>query len=463
MSDISTDTIAAIATPSGEGGIGVIRISGSQALGIAEKIAVPVSGSRITQMEGYRAALSRIADPADPEKIIDEALVLVMRTPKSFTGEDVAELHCHGGTVLLKRVLELILRAGARLAEPGEFTRRAFLNGKIDLTKAENVLSMISAKTDRAYEVARQQLTGRLSDMITGYRDDIAGILSHVEASIDFSEDNISPMQRIEITDRLEKVRQQMILLIADAKNGIRWREGIKVVLTGLPNAGKSSIMNLLAKTERVIVSPRPGTTRDVIEETLEIDGFKVRLFDTAGLAETDDMIDLESMKRTRKMLDSADLILFVTDVSRMPRPDETDLWQSLAGKNVQLVANKMDCCLSEALKRWKETASGRMTEISCKDDSDLRDLTAAIAAEFGTGSIGEDESPLIDSVRQMHCLENCSSALEQAINALRKQMPEECAARDLREALDALGQLVGEVVTDDILGLIFSQFCIGK
>lgn len=465
------DVIAAVATPPGEGGIGIVRMSGSGALEIADRIFRSPKGLRPSAQAGYTAQFGWVIDPEVSSSLIekghgriDEAVLLVMRGPKSYTCEDTVEINCHGGRAATQRTLAACLAAGARCAEPGEFTRRAFLNGRIDLVQAETVLDVIRAKTDKSLEAAQRQLQGGLSVRVRAIRDSIAHLLSHIEASLDFPEDRIDPMGLEAMDQKASALVEDLTTLAAYGRHA-RWvKDGLRVVLTGEPNVGKSSLMNRLAQKERVIVSPHAGTTRDTVEETLELGGYPVILTDTAGLRETADPVERLSVERSRRAVEDADLALFVADATRPPTAAEAEHWNALEGKPRRLILNKADLASggprAEYL-RWKDAGSPLAT--SCATGEGIEALAGAVVEFIRREAPETTDEVWVYSVRQQHLFKKALLHAQGARQALASGLPVECAASDLRLAMDSLGEVVGALVTDDILDLVFSQFCIGK
>ena len=364
----------------------------------------------------------------------------------------------------MQKILDLCLKEGARLAQPGEFTKRAFLNGRIDLVQAETVLDLIRAKTERSYQVAQSHLEGHLSAVIKRHRDTLAYLLSHMEASLDFPDDQLSPMEGDQLLERSKKIRQEINALIASSQAGQWIKEGLKVVITGKPNVGKSSLLNVLAGRDRVLVSDHPGTTRDTIEESVEIDGCAVRLFDTAGIRITGEPLESESVRRSKKIVQEADLILFVVDASLPVREDERQYWDSLENRPKILVLNKLDLLKDPAAPHALAELNGNPAiHTSCRHFRGIDAIKHEISSFIFKHSPGPSDEFWVYSVRQLDLFRKASHHLTNAIGAFENRMSSEFPAADLRLAMDALGEIVGEVVTDDILDLVFSQFCIGK
>jgi tRNA modification GTPase len=440
------ETIAAIATPPGEGALAVIRISGPQALAVADTI---FSGKVIpSQTEERRVLFGRIIDAKN--EILDEVLLTVFGNPRSYTGEDLVEISGHGGSLVAARVLGAALDAGARMARPGEFTERAFLNGKLDLTQAEAVMDLISAGTPKAARAAAAQLEGRLGEKITTLRAELIECVAHLEAFIDFPEEGIDPESGAALCKRMEGIAAHLSLLLSTANEGRLLREGITLALCGAPNAGKSSLLNRLLGAERAIVSATPGTTRDTIEERASLGGYPFRVIDTAGLRETQDPVEREGVERARRAASNADLQIHLVDASD-PSPA---LQQLYPGE--MLVLNKIDLVKDRA-------GLPEAVTISCRTGEGIDSLVQAILAKV-TGSTGE-ASPdgAAINARHQECLRRAALALNEAIVLLGAGEPPELIAVELRSSLTAVGEVVGAAGTEEILGKIFSSFCIGK
>jgi tRNA modification GTPase len=446
-----TDTIAAISTAFGEGAIAVLRVSGPRALEIAGSV---FRGK--TPPQGQPARTVQFGPIMDDGRKLDDVLLTVFRAPASYTGEDLAEIACHGGILVTRRIYETLLRHGARAAEPGEFTQRAFLHGKMDLTQAEAVMDLISAQTDLALRAATEQLEGRLGQRIRELRAVLLEILAHVEAFIDFPDEDIDPDTGADLRARIDSVRGDIDRLLGTAAQGRVLREGVRTVIYGAPNVGKSSLLNRLLGIERAIVSPQPGTTRDVIEEMINLRGIPLRLIDTAGVRESDDEIERAGMERTRQQIERADLILHLTDGTA---PFDADVSPSseIFGKNrALLVLNKSDLPEHE---RWRGKEAIR---ISCKTGAGLDALADAIEARVLGGAAHRDWTVAINA-RHQACLERALGYLDAAKRAFDDELSAEFIAEELRAGLEAVGEIVGRVDTEDLLGVIFSRFCIGK
>jgi len=465
------DTIAAVATPIGEGGIGVIRISGRDSLAVAAEMFRPISGVPVHGLPTHTAHYGFALDPITEESI-DDGVVTVFRKPRSYTGEDSVEISCHGGIVPLRRVLESALRAGARLAEPGEFTKRAFLNGRLDLAQAEAVLDIIRARTDEALRVARRQFEGVLSTRIRMLRERLLGIAAQIEASIDFPDD-VEEAEPQSIAQEIQDVISQVAALLETADRGRIYREGIQTVIAGRTNVGKSSLLNALLRESRAIVTPIPGTTRDLIEESISIRGIPVCVIDTAGVRETPDEVERIGVDRARRMLEQADLVLAVLDAEQGFTAEDQELLSSLADKRFIVVLNKSDLVreseveeLAGEVRAWLEgnIPSGvSVIKTAAPSNEGIIELEDAIAEKVLAGGVSPPDVAVVSNVRHRCALEETRSSLGDALQTVQSEKPVDLVTIDLKAALDALGSIVGETVSEDVLDRIFSEFCIGK
>lgn len=445
-----TDTVAAIATPFGEGAIAVIRLSGSDAFAIAAK-AVGCAGSGSFAPRVVRRAQVRDRDGA----VLDDVLLTAFGGPRSYTGEDVVEISCHGGILVTRRVLQRLLECGARAAEAGEFTQRAFLNGKMDLTQAEAVMDVISAQTELALKAAQHQLSGRIGEATEDLRAELLEVVAHVEAFIDFPEEDIGPETGAALDKRIERCLRNITELLDTAEQGRILREGIRTVIYGEPNVGKSSLLNVLLGYERAIVSELAGTTRDTVEEVVNIGGIPVRLIDTAGMRDSSDEIERLGVERTRRHLAEADLVLEVVDASK-PRGALMEP-ESRAHTHHILVLNKAD------LPQHPDWQGAPGVALSCTDCSGLEDLNAAIKEELSLGGTSWGQEAVAINARHQSCLARAREGLEAGRAQLARGDSPEFAAVDLRLALEAIGEVAGRVETEELLGEIFGRFCIGK
>jgi tRNA modification GTPase len=451
------DTIAAISTPPGEGAIALVRISGPNAIEIADKV---FRGRELPSR--FASHVQHLGEILSAEKqLIDQVVLSVHRAPASYSGEDLVEIACHGGTLVSARVLEACLRAGARAARPGEFTERAFLNGKMDLTQAEAVIDLIRARTDLALRSATEQLEGRLGDQIRNIRDELIALVAHINASIDFPEEGIDPDKDEMLCARLDSIRAEIAALLATADQGRVLREGVRVVIYGATNAGKSSLLNRLLGYDRVIVSDTHGTTRDTIEETVNLEGVPIRLLDTAGLRASENELEREGIARTEKSLQLADLRLRIAD-RNAPKPAHFNS-RKLSESNGQtngpteiVVLNKSD--LPED-NDWKDFPALR---ISCVTGEGLPRLQKEILARIRRQNL-RPESAVAINTRHRDCLRRASESCDRARTAMGKGLSGEYVAIDLDQALRAVGEVIGIVDVDQILDSVFSQFCIGK
>jgi tRNA modification GTPase len=453
------DTIAAIATPLGEGGLAVIRLSGPRALAVADACFVPAGTSALKPSAALTHTLhyGHVMRHGRP---VDEVMLAVMLAPRTLTREDVVEITCHGGMLAAKAVLDAVLENGARAAGPGEFTRRAFLNGRIDLAQAEAVADLISARTELALTAANEQLAGHLSRRVNQLRDEFLKTLAHVEAHIDFPDEDISPDTRQQLLARLERGIEFMDELLRTADEGRILRRGIRAAIIGRPNAGKSSLLNQLLGRDRAIVSPVPGTTRDTIEETANIRGLPVVFVDTAGLREAGDDIEVEGIRRSREALDRAELVLQVLDGSEPLTAQDERYLNEFAGKKCILVRNKVDLPARLVLPA---TINAPLVEVSCLEGAGIESLKDAIKEAVWAGKIGAEMLEVMINSRHQEALGRAKAATQRAIEALREDLTPELVAMDLRIATNAIGEIVGRTATEDLLDVIFSQFCIGK
>lgn len=457
------DTIAAIATPLGESGIGIVRISGEKAVELAKKIFVPAKEQKWWQGRGYRLVYGHVTDPRTGE-VVDEALLGWMRGPRSFTREDVVELNCHGGIAPLRRTLEVVLHQGARLAEPGEFSRRAFLNGRIDLAQAEAIIDLVRARTDVQMKLAVTQLKGGLSEKIRFFQDRLTDLLAACAAVIDFPEE-VDETPREELEASLSGLIEEVGALLASAKQGKIFREGAFVVIAGRPNVGKSSLLNTLLRERRAIVTEIPGTTRDVIEETVNFKGVPVRLADTAGLRSTADPVEVLGVEKAKELLTAADLILVLIDASAgMTREDREIIAQTEKEKTVYVV-NKIDLAGGgEIAGQLREMTGGRpVLQISALTGGGIEALEETIFEQVTGAPAVATDALLVSNVRHQNALERARRALEEALSGVRRGLPEDLLAIDLREAWEALGEITGSTVTEEIIDRVFANFCIGK
>ena len=455
------DTICAIATAIGEGGIAIIRISGERALDITSRVFKAKSNQDIKEMKSYTMKYGHIYD-IDNGDLIDEVIVSYMKGPKSFTAEDVIEINCHGGVVSTNKVLETVIKAGARLAEPGEFTKRAFLNGRIDLSQAEAVIDIIRAKTDLAMKSALMQSTGHLSTKINKLRDYMLNVLALVEFAVDFTEDDeeVDPSITLKVADSLQKGVTEMQTLIKGADEGKLIREGLSLAIVGKPNVGKSSLLNALLREKRAIVTDIAGTTRDVIEEYINLDGVPVKIIDTAGIRETEDVVEKIGVERSREKLEEADLVLLVLDSSRELEDEDNQLIDYIKDKKSIIILNKMD--LESKIDESVLDEFEDIIKISAREELGLDILKKTIKDLFFSGEI-DSESLIISNSRHKQALYR---ALENAENALVRVQNNEyldLISIFVMSALRALNEITGNELEEDLVNKIFGDFCVGK
>ncbi|MBI5574049.1 MAG: tRNA uridine-5-carboxymethylaminomethyl(34) synthesis GTPase MnmE [Elusimicrobia bacterium] len=455
----SDDTIVAISTLAGFAGIGIVRLSGPAALYIASKIFHPKSKKKIKELSANTVHLGKITDG---KKFVDEVLLTVMKAPKSYTREDIVEISCHGGTVPLKKTLELCVKYGARLADPGEFTKRAYLNGRIDLSQAEAVCDIIKAKTEAALSCAVSQLSGVLSEEINSQKSELVDILATMEAAIDYSEDEVPVIDGEEIISKVEKIGTALEKILLTFQTGKIFRDGVRTAIIGKPNVGKSSLLNVLVGQNRAIVTEIPGTTRDIIEETIDISGIPLILTDTAGIRKhSTDVVEKIGIERAQETLKTADLVLFVLDSSSELSHEDFHIAELLVSKKVILVLNKSD--KSSKIGNVSELEiSAPVVTISASKNEGLEELKKIIYNLFITSDINTSDF-MLTNTRHKILVENALGSLEKAIVSVKDGLSEEFTATDLRSALNYLGEITGEVPTEEILDRIFSNFCVGK
>ncbi len=450
------DTIAAVSTPPGEGGIAVVRISGPEAIHIASKI----FRSDILDAPSHTIHYGDIMD--QDHHVIDQVLVSVFRKPTSYTAEDVIEISGHGGSRVIQKILDLVLKNGARHAEPGEFTRRAFLNGQMDLTQAEAVLDLIRAKTDKSVEVALKQLNGKLSSEIQSIKNELMKIYAHLEAYLDFPDEHLEIYSDQDLRLRFEQLKGRLQSLIQSFQNGEILREGASVILCGRPNVGKSSLLNVLLDRDRALVSEVPGTTRDTLEESVELGGILVRLIDTAGLWGSQNPIDQAAMKRTKTHVDEGDLVLWVLDAKEGVTDADLKILEQIRHKKSVAVINKIDLSVAKTNGIQKYVDPNHTCFVSAKTRAGIDDLEKKISDLILDHDLGQ-ESVLITRLRHKRALEHSLEALDKSFNAFLRNESLEFITLDLKQSLDALRELVGEIYTEDLLDVIFKEFCIGK
>ena len=457
------DTIAAISTAPGEGAIGIVRISGDLAISIASSI-YQCGTKQLEEQKTHTIHYGHIVDPKSGE-VYDEVMVSVLRAPKTFTREDIVEINCHGGIVAINRVLQLVLRMGARLAEPGEFTKRAFLNGRIDLSQAEAVMDLIRAKTDKSMQLAMRQLDGQLSHLIQNLRQEILNTLAQVEVNIDYPEyDDVEEMTLQLLREKTQQVLQGIRALLNTASQGKILRDGLKTAIVGRPNVGKSSLLNVLLREEKAIVTDIAGTTRDTIEEYVNVRGVPLQLIDTAGIRETDDIVEKIGVERSRKALKEADFVLLLLNQSETLQEEDIRLLETTKGMKQIILFNKTD--LPSKLSKEDIAPYAQVEEIvttSMLNKEGIDQLEEKIAGYFFQGQMNERDATYLSNTRHIALLEKAEQALVEVQNGIEMGMPVDLIQIDFTRAWDLLGEITGDSVQDELLTQLFSQFCLGK
>jgi len=455
------DTIAAIATAPGEGGIGIIRISGEKSLQVAQSIFKSKSGKMI---KDYNARTLIYGTVVDNEKVIDEVLVAYMKGPNSYTAEDVIEINCHGGFISVKKILELILSKGVRLAEAGEFTKRAFLNGRIDLSQAEAIIDVIKSKTDMAHEVAQSKLEGSLAKKIKDLRMNVTEVLAHLEVSIDFAEEDVEEITYQTLEEKALELRNEIKKLYDTAESGKILRDGLKTVIVGKPNVGKSSLLNSILGENRAIVTDIAGTTRDVIEEFVNIKGIPLKIVDTAGIRETEDVVEKIGVEKSRESFSTADLVIMVLDASRKLSEEDMEILESLKNKKTIVLLNKMDLEPQIELEKIEEFVNSEdIIKISALKHQGIEELQDKIEAMVYHGSVKNSSNLMITNSRHKDALFKAYESINDAISAIEQRMPYDFIEVDFKNIWDYLGYINGDTVREDLLDTIFANFCIGK
>ena len=465
---MKSNTIAAIATPMTNSGIGIIRISGDQALDIIEKVFKPKKiDKKIKEVKTYTAHYGHVYDG---ETLLDECIVLVMKGPHSYTAEDVVEINCHGGVVVMKKVLEAVFKAGAAPAEPGEFTKRAFLNGRIDLSEAEAVMDLIQSKNEFAMSTSLKQLEGALGKKITEIRKQIIHSVAFIESALDdpehYSVDGFSD----ELREQVEKIIKQLNEFLENADNGRILKEGIQTVIVGKPNAGKSSLLNILAGHDRAIVTDIEGTTRDVLEEQIRLQGLTLNIIDTAGIRQTDDIVEKMGVDKAKEYAKEADLIIYVVDASRNLDENDEKIFDLIYDKRTVILLNKsdLDTVVTEEMIRERISQKGVQKQIpviaiSAKEEQGIKELENTVKAMFLKGDLSFNEEVYITNARQKNALVNARESMKKVIFSIDAGMPEDFYSIDLMDAYESLGNITGESIGEDLVNEIFSKFCMGK
>lgn len=455
------DTIAAISTALGEGAIGIVRLSGSEAIQYANQI---FKGKDLQKVASHTINYGHIIDPHNNE-IMDEVMVSVMRAPRSFTTEDIIEINCHGGIMAVQRILELVLKQGARLAEPGEFTKRAFLNGRIDLSQAEAVMDLIQAKTSKAMSASVNQLSGSLSKKIRSLRQNMLDTLAQVEVTIDYPEyDDVEELSLRQLEETGLAVKKQILNILSQAQQGKLFRDGIKTAIVGRPNVGKSSLLNRLIGEDKAIVTDIEGTTRDIIEEYVNVRGVPLQLIDTAGIRETDEVVEKIGVEKSRKMIEQADLVILILNQSETLQPVDKELLEATNGMNRLILLNKQDlkpALTMESLSPYIE--QDELIGTSMIEEQGIEVLEAAIEKKFFAGEIQSTDVNYLLNTRHVALLNQAVESLNEVLTSVEMGMPVDLIQIDFTKAWDLLGEITGESVQDELLNKLFSQFCLGK
>ena len=466
---VQTDTIAAIATAMSDSGIGIIRVSGEDAVNIVDQIYRNAKNERVlTKYDSHTIHYGFIV--REDGTVLDEVMVSIMKTPRSYTAEDTVEINCHGGILMMRKILELVIKAGARIAEPGEFTKRAFLNGRLDLSEAEAVMDIIHAKNEFALQSSVKQLKGSVSDMIKEIREGIISEIAFIEAALDDPEHFDLEAEGYDevLLKRVEKIEREIRKLIDSAEDGRILKEGIHTVILGKPNAGKSSLLNVLVGEERAIVTDIAGTTRDILEETISIDGIMFRILDTAGIRSTEDVVEQIGVERARKAVEEADLVLYVIDSSVPFDENDESILEMIEGKNTIVLLNKSDLSAAVTeddirLVASKITNTNRIIKTSMKDKNGIEFFLKTVKEMFFHGDIVYHDEVYITNARHKEALQDAYDSLIQVHKSIEDRMPEDFYTIDLMSAYEKLGLIIGESVEDDLVNEIFSKFCMGK
>ncbi|HCZ0297963.1 TPA: tRNA uridine-5-carboxymethylaminomethyl(34) synthesis GTPase MnmE [Staphylococcus aureus] len=456
------DTITSISTPMGEGAIGIVRLSGPQAVEIADKL---YKGKHLlNDVPSHTINYGHIIDP-DSKEVVEEVMVSVLRAPKTFTREDIIEINCHGGILTINRVLELTMTYGARMAEPGEFTKRAFLNGRIDLSQAEAVMDFIRSKTDRASKVAMNQIEGRLSDLIKKQRQSILEILAQVEVNIDYPEyDDVEDATTEFLLEQSKEIKQEINRLLDTGAQGKIMREGLSTVIVGKPNVGKSSMLNNLIQDNKAIVTEVAGTTRDVLEEYVNVRGVPLRLVDTAGIRETEDIVEKIGVERSRKALSQADLILFVLNNNEALTQEDYTLYEVVKNEDVIVIVNKMDLEQNIDINEVKDMIGDTpLIQTSMLKQEGIDELEIQIRDLFFGGEVQNQDMTYVSNSRHISLLKQARQTIQDAIDAAESGVPMDMVQIDLTRTWEILGEIIGETASDELIDQLFSQFCLGK
>jgi tRNA modification GTPase len=460
---MSYDTIVGISTPPGEGAIGIVRMSGDKALEIVRKLFVDKNKHAVDAFENRKLTYGMILDGDD---IIDEVLVACMKAPHTFTREDIVEINCHGGVVPIRRIVEAILKNGCRMAEPGEFTKRAFLNGRLDLAQAESIMDMISAKTAKGFDVAFQQMEGALSKTVRTIREDLLKILAHVEVNIDYPDEDIEELTYSDLLTDLKKIQPQIDHLLSSSEAGRIIRDGLSTVIIGKPNVGKSSLLNALLKESRAIVTEIAGTTRDVIEEYLNIDGIPIKIVDTAGIRETEDVVEKIGVERSKEFFNKADLVLVMLNASEALTDEDREILSYIHDREVIVLVNKTDLSpqidydeLASLVGNHKE----RIIKMSVATGDGIEAVEKEISSLVYRGDVKKDENTYVTNIRHKDALERASKSIADAIGSTEMNMALDFIEVDIKDTYEFLGEISGDTLEENVIDKIFSNFCLGK
>lgn len=458
------DTIAAIATPPGTGGVGIIRVSGQKSFDIVNSIYKDSQTDLLVDRPNRTIQYGKIYNPHENDQVLDEVLLLLMKGPHSFTAEDVVEIQCHGGIVVVREILKLLLRQGARLAEPGEFTKRAFLNGRIDLTQAEAIIDIIEAKSEKSLSVAVNQLDGTLAKLIRSLRESLLTLVAQLEVTIDYPEEDIEELTLEETGQKLKPIYEQMEQLLATANRGRLLRDGILTAIVGSPNAGKSSLMNALLRENRAIVTDIPGTTRDSIEESITIEGIPVRLVDTAGIRDTEDVVEKLGVDRAKEYLETAQIIVCVVDASKALTEEEREILVEASSDHTIVFLNKSDKGSVITIADIAQLGEFSMIAPISAAQGEGMDILAQVVKDlvFG-GTVSQSNEALLSNVRHITLMEEAKAQLEQALSNIEMGMAVDFVVTDIRSAWERLGDINGDSLRESLVDELFSRFCLGK
>ena len=454
------DTIAAISTAIGEAGIAIVRMSGDDSVNIIDEIFVSASGKKMAEAENRKFLYGHIADG---DKLIDEVLVVKMKGPHSYTAEDIVEIHCHGGVVSVKRILNLILSKGARLAERGEFTKRGFLNGRIDLTQAEAVIDMIKAKTDISFDMGLNQLSGALSEVLNKLKDELVSMQALIVANIDFPDEDIEDAAYHDLMERSDKILEKMDNLLDNSKNSRLLRDGINTVILGKPNVGKSSLLNGLLKYDRAIVTDIAGTTRDIIEDYINLDGVLLKITDTAGIRETDDEVEKIGVNIAREKLKEADLVIAIFDISRDFDKDDEEILNLIRDKKHITILNKDDLDQKISDEEIEKYFKDDYLRLSVMENESVKKIENLIIDLFFDGELQISSDSILSNIRHINALKEAKKALLEVNESLKEKVFLDLIEVDLENVISHISEITGTITTEDILDRVFSDFCIGK